>query len=291
MPKEERPPSFQFYPRDLLTSRTVLAMTLEERGAYLFLLSHAWLSDQPGTLPNDPRLLAALSGAGERWSSIAPSVLAAFTILDGRLVQPRMLEERHAQKIRFQAASQGGKLSARRERDSGGRLLSKRNPTPSSASASASAIESFAGAGPPSGADSLALTLEAPSAGSSAEILAPADTGQILTSIAGKLEMRAGAKHDPRVRLWQTALSHSNPRAPSGKIMKTLCWLWYDRGVRDWGLLDEATRLIAQAENPYALLQPGGGALESLIGKLGVARAEAEQESHKNADRRMGIAR
>lgn len=145
---KDDPPSFQFYPRDLLTSRKVLAMSPEGRGAYLFLLCHAWLSDRPGTLPNDQRLLCSLSGVPATvWSRVAGEVLAAFDIEGGRLVQRRMVEERCAQLRRLQLSIQGGKLRARGKRDSQGRLVSSLTSrwSPPPASASASSLESKEG--------------------------------------------------------------------------------------------------------------------------------------------------
>jgi hypothetical protein len=73
--------------------------------------------------------------------------------------------------------------------------------------------------------------------------------------------------------------------------MAVLSWLWFTKGVKDWGVLDRVTKHISQATNPYAMLQPGGKALEALVGSVAVGRAETEQEAHREADKRMGIGR
>lgn len=138
MSAKDRPPSFQFYPRNFLTSQKVAAMSLEQIGAYVLLLCNAWLSDQPGTLPDDQHLLSALARANGRWPDIAQGVLSAWDRDGGRIVQRFMVDERAAQKMRHQRSVQGGKSRARAARDSKGRLLS--SPTPPLASASASAF-------------------------------------------------------------------------------------------------------------------------------------------------------
>lgn len=119
MPKA---PWFPFYPHDFLADPLVLLMTNEERGAYVLLLCHAW--DPPkwggeratlGSLPNDPMLLAALSGCGqERWGEISEHVLRPFKVSeDGRfLVQKRLTAEAEAMEQRRIAASEAGKRSA-----------------------------------------------------------------------------------------------------------------------------------------------------------------------------------
>jgi len=63
-----RPPAFQFYVKDWLTSKKVTLMTLEEEGAYIHLLAHCWDSDDC-TLPDDDNALAELSRLGPKWHS------------------------------------------------------------------------------------------------------------------------------------------------------------------------------------------------------------------------------
>jgi uncharacterized protein YdaU (DUF1376 family) len=101
MEESAAPPAFQFYPRDFIASRTVALMSPEARGGYIMLLCHAWLSDDPGTLPDDDRVLSVLSGLGDRWSFCADSIKLAFErgSADAKpmLTQPRLKHEREQQ--------------------------------------------------------------------------------------------------------------------------------------------------------------------------------------------------
>jgi len=110
---KDSPPAFPFYARDYLVDDKVTVMTPEQRGGYVHLLCHAWLATEPGVLPDDDRILAALSGLGDRWPDARDAVLAAFTRRGGRLIQKRMVEERAVQALRFSAASEGGRRGAK----------------------------------------------------------------------------------------------------------------------------------------------------------------------------------
>lgn len=67
MANKVRDPYMPLYVADWLSSEAVTAMTLEQQGAFLRLLAHAWLS---GTcsLPTSDSALAALSTLGDRWA-------------------------------------------------------------------------------------------------------------------------------------------------------------------------------------------------------------------------------
>ena len=125
-------PAFRFYPRDYLADPVVTCMTLEDQGAYMRLLCHAW--DPPsldggekppvGHLPNDPEVLAALSGMGTqgehntnttRWNERSAFILRAFhETEDGRFIyQKRMVEEWEKQEEYREAKSRAGKASGK----------------------------------------------------------------------------------------------------------------------------------------------------------------------------------
>lgn len=55
----DKPPAFQFYPKDFLSDDAVALMTNEQIGCYVLLLSHAWLN--PGGLPPAMSSLAKLA--------------------------------------------------------------------------------------------------------------------------------------------------------------------------------------------------------------------------------------
>jgi uncharacterized protein YdaU (DUF1376 family) len=101
------PPAFQFYPSDFLGDPPVIAMTLEERGAYITLLCIAWME---GGIPSEAtalqRLLRLPPKRFERiWSAVKPCWRSGGR---GRLVNPRMEEvraEREAFSKKAQAAA------------------------------------------------------------------------------------------------------------------------------------------------------------------------------------------
>lgn len=111
----EEAPSFQFYPRDFVSSRAVSLMTPEQRGGYIMLLCHAWMSEEPGTLPADDPTLATLSGLGDRWTACREPILRAFDFgsPDGppTILQVRMIEEREKQIRRYRQAAKGARLT------------------------------------------------------------------------------------------------------------------------------------------------------------------------------------
>lgn len=93
---KERPPAFQFYPRDWLADAAVIAMPCAARGAYINLLAACWIE---GSLPVDPVALRRIAGAEiEEWKAIAESVLSRFSVSDGRLRHGRLEAERQKQR-------------------------------------------------------------------------------------------------------------------------------------------------------------------------------------------------
>lgn len=91
-----RPPAFQFYAKDWLSSKKIVTMTLEEEGAYIHLLAHCW--DSPDcTLPDDDSELAQLSRMGERWLNGGSTTLRKCFVSHPRkperLTNLRLLEE------------------------------------------------------------------------------------------------------------------------------------------------------------------------------------------------------
>ena len=70
-------PYFKFFPADWLGSTSVACMTLEQQGAYIRLMAHAWQASDSG-LPDDDTALAMLSGLGDRWRAAGPPVRHMF---------------------------------------------------------------------------------------------------------------------------------------------------------------------------------------------------------------------
>ena len=86
-------PAFQFYPRDYVSDERVIAMTLEERGAYIQLLCHQWLEQ---TIPENEKVCAKLCGVSTRvfrrlWPALAPCF---EDIGDGRLQNVKLEAQR-----------------------------------------------------------------------------------------------------------------------------------------------------------------------------------------------------
>jgi uncharacterized protein YdaU (DUF1376 family) len=89
-----KPPAFQFYVKDWLSSSTVHSMSLAARGAYIDLLAFAWQSQPFATLPNDPAQLRRLVGADSaEWADIWPQISGCFEVEDGHLVNRRLQDE------------------------------------------------------------------------------------------------------------------------------------------------------------------------------------------------------
>lgn len=107
----DKSPAFQFYPKDFLTDGKVAAMTLEQRGAYITLLSICWLE---GSLPDDLRPLARMVGVPlsefrRIWVALAP----CFTVKGDALIHKRLDKERAKQEAFRQMQSERGKLGGR----------------------------------------------------------------------------------------------------------------------------------------------------------------------------------
>ena len=113
--KLNKPPAFLFYVKDWLTSKAVIAMSPTQRGYYIQLLAHAWDSDRPGYLPNDPALLWKLAGARSRESFERESalVLAQFPKAGrGVRANTRLVNERRSQMARSERLSRSGSAGA-----------------------------------------------------------------------------------------------------------------------------------------------------------------------------------
>lgn len=110
---KEQSPAFQFYPRDFLSDENVMAMELDERGAYITLMCVCWTE---GSIPADVRRLARICGCprermAEMWEVLSP----CFEEHPGgpeRLVHPRLEAERTKQAEWREKSARGGRKSA-----------------------------------------------------------------------------------------------------------------------------------------------------------------------------------
>lgn len=106
------PPAFQFYATDFLSDAPVMAMTLEERGAYITLLCVAWTEQG---IPDDHKKLARLLRVSARKFAEIWEALEVCWAPDGsgRLVSPRMEAIREEMRQRSESASKAGTAGAR----------------------------------------------------------------------------------------------------------------------------------------------------------------------------------
>lgn len=108
----EKPPAFQFYPKDFLSDDAVSMMTNEQIGAYVLLLSHAWL--KPEGLPLAPSSLAKLARCTEKRfaEQVWPGIADRFVEHDGHRFNPRLENERAKQDAFREERSRSGKRGA-----------------------------------------------------------------------------------------------------------------------------------------------------------------------------------
>jgi uncharacterized protein YdaU (DUF1376 family) len=279
VPKLPRCHDFPMNPSDFLNDANVIVMTSEQVGVYAKLLLQGWLLDEPGIYPAQDEALQRLARATpEEWSRSKAAIARCFDVSDGRWIQKRQRQEWIAQTRRIERASTAGKLGNEvrwSQRDKSDR------DTPSDRNRSPIGV-------PPS---SLPPTSQVKDKDSDAfslrENLSPA-------AVVKSLARGKGLPHptyDPRIRLWETAKANALPGTSPDKLMAVLSWLWFTKGIQEWPVIEICARTIPRAENAYALLVPGGKALEAFIGEAAVARAEGEKLANQRADEAMGIAR
>jgi uncharacterized protein YdaU (DUF1376 family) len=110
--KKLRPPAFQLYARDFLTSEKIQLMPLEAVGAYIILLCQAWISDPIGTLPDDDAALARFSRLGERWPEHRDRLRECFHKSNGKIFSARLRDIFLGLKKYHQERSESGKKGA-----------------------------------------------------------------------------------------------------------------------------------------------------------------------------------
>lgn len=86
-------------------------MTPAEEGAYIRLLSHAWMAPDCG-LPDDDESLAELSRLRVQWRKCGTKIRRQFTSVGGRLFNNRLVEERRKQDEWRKRRSESGAAAA-----------------------------------------------------------------------------------------------------------------------------------------------------------------------------------
>lgn len=288
---KDRPPSFQLYPADVLSSRAVVLMTPEARGGYFFLLCHAWDSDEPGVLPGVDAELAMLSGLRERWPACREMIAAAFDVhsREGFWVQVRMVRERCEQHARYASASCGGHATA-----------SKLTPAQRSNSARKAALARWSkrafGAHsmrtPSSSSSSSVLESKAAAAAAHDETAGSPTAGDVRALVAGvAASMRLPGPDSPASpprpldAAWEWLKANASPERAAVE-MRFVGWL-VSTGTRDGGTLLALVKhkLVHGPANPHAYYTPLGNARQSIALRTAGDRAIAEHERLKREER------
>lgn len=106
-------PAFQFYASDFLGDPAVIAMTLEERGAYITLLCIAWM--QEGISADTDTIRRMLHATPRRFERMWPAIESCWKSNgNGRLVNPRMEKVRTEQRKYLESRSRAGKLGMKK---------------------------------------------------------------------------------------------------------------------------------------------------------------------------------
>ncbi len=142
-----RPPAFQFYPREWFDFR-VQRMSLEAQGAYIKLLCYMWndSDDQCSLLDNDECLARAVGTTVEHWRKLRNEIQwESDPILNekhGRLLSSRLRDAAASQRKYRKAQSDKGKRSAEQRFNRGSTAVQPK-PQPETHSSSSSSLHSY----------------------------------------------------------------------------------------------------------------------------------------------------
>jgi len=100
-----KPPAFQFYPKDFLMDDKVIVMNLEEIGVYIKLLCFCWNNNG---LTKNQKELKNMCGNPNNWESIWVRVSKCFYEKKGKLYNKRLEKEYRKQKAWRKKSQLGG---------------------------------------------------------------------------------------------------------------------------------------------------------------------------------------
>ena len=146
----QKPPAFQFYVKDYLSSPAVRTMSLAGLGAYIRLLATSWDNEPIATLPDDQTKLRLLAGASKKeWKMIRQEVMDNFQKNDeGQWFNKRLMEQWESLKSFRIKQQENGRLGGRpKGLGYSGLTQNEAKITSASASASATAMPSENGVG------------------------------------------------------------------------------------------------------------------------------------------------
>lgn len=106
-------PWMPFYAADWITSHSVRAMTMAERGLYITLLTEAWLAG--GSLPADLERLARIVGTTEKElrQALEGPLGEVWSTIEGRLVNDRLAEVYAEQVAKVERRRNAGRAGGR----------------------------------------------------------------------------------------------------------------------------------------------------------------------------------
>lgn len=119
MSKSGKPPAFQFYVKEWISSKAVRMMNPTQRGYYIQLLAEAWDNVPIAHLPNEKEVLQSLAGEpdDETWENNHRLVLDQFKVRGKLIYNKRLLEERKKQEVNKANGRKGGTTSAKNRKD------------------------------------------------------------------------------------------------------------------------------------------------------------------------------
>lgn len=109
----EKPPAFQFYPKDFLSDANVSVMNMEEVGIYWWLICHLWIE---GSLPKNQKALRELCKNPPNWKEDWKKVKKCFYANGTRLYHKRLEKERKKQEEWREKSRRGGLESVKTRR-------------------------------------------------------------------------------------------------------------------------------------------------------------------------------
>ena len=110
------PPSFQFYPSNVMSNIHYRTMSLAERGLMMTLQSECWVNK---SIPTDIGVLAKMLGYAENEIklTLTSNVMHFFSKTDDKIISPELEAYREYLDARRRAQIEGGKEGARRKKE------------------------------------------------------------------------------------------------------------------------------------------------------------------------------
>ena len=109
-----KPPAFQFYPKDWLSDVDVVCMSMAQKGAYITLICYCWLEHK---LYNNDNYIRNLLGNARNWKILWNGIKHKFEAQGEYLVHPRLEKERMKQEEHRRKKSDAGKKGMKKRWD------------------------------------------------------------------------------------------------------------------------------------------------------------------------------